>query len=203
MKDQSTYSVFVMVGQWNYAIFNHEWVAKYLIPNKDLNVEIPLNTFGSMKISTDELSIFVIDGKLNIQILKHSDEVLEKIGDIAMQIADYLPHTPVSAFGINYVFEQDHSGKMDELFKFEDSGKLATIGGEPDSTIITRRIKNDDYVLTFMIAKNETNYTCNFNYNFVIKSMVEFKSKFDSKLLVEFKKNSINMLTDLYNFDLK
>lgn len=202
MKQQSPYNALVIVGLWNHAIFNLDWVSKYLLPNTNLNVEIPLNTFASMKISTDELSIFVLDGRLNLQVLKQSDEVLEKIEEIAIQIAEYLPHTPVTAFGINYVFEENHSERIERLFKFEDSEALKANLGEAETSIITRSLKDGDFTLNFVITKNAINYTFNFNYHCMINSIVDFKSQFDPKILVEFRKKSIKTLTDLYKIEL-
>ncbi|MBU0558789.1 MAG: hypothetical protein KKD86_13875 [Bacteroidetes bacterium] len=178
-------------------------VSKYLLPNSELKVEIPLNVNGSMKISTDEISLYAVEGKLNFAIQKHTDEVLLKIGDMASQIADYLPHTPVSAFGLNYIFEDDHNPEMDKLFQFTDSESIKDNGYNLEIASITRKLKKDNYVLTLVITRSEKNYSYNFNYNYNINSLTYFKTKFESKSLINYKNDSLKLLSELYKLELE
>jgi hypothetical protein len=71
---KSDYSALVIIGNWNNSILNPQWIAKYVLPDTELNVEIPLNINASMRMSTDELRIFAIDGKLNFIIIKNEDK---------------------------------------------------------------------------------------------------------------------------------
>lgn len=203
MKNENNYSTLVIAGLWNNAIFNPEWVSRFLLPNTNLNVEIPLNVNGSTKLSTEELSIFALDGKLNFVILKHDDEVLLKIGELANQIADYLPHTPVTAFGLNYLFDNEINTALDECLKLSDLDKLNEYGWSIQSTSIIRKLKKENYILTLAINRLEERYQFNLNYNFQIKSLTEFKEIFESQSLVQFKKEALEILTNLFKLELQ
>lgn len=103
---KSDYNALVFLGSWNKAIFNSQWVSRFLFPKeKKLNVEFPLNVDGSQRISTKKIRIFVIGNKLNFVPLDTEDETFELIQNLAIKTCDYLPHTPVSAFGVNFLFE--------------------------------------------------------------------------------------------------
>ncbi len=45
---KSDYNALVFLGLWNKAIFNSQWVSRFLFPKeKKLSVEFPLNVDGS------------------------------------------------------------------------------------------------------------------------------------------------------------
>jgi len=202
MQYKENYNTLVIAGLWNIAIFTPEWVAKYLLPNTQLNVEFPINMIGSLKFSTDELSIFIVEGKLNLAINKHSDDVLIKIGELANQLADYLPHTPVTAFGLNYIYENEFDSKINSCLTINDNEKFGGLGLVVESTSIIRKFNKENCTLTLTVNKVENKFIFNLNYNFPIRTLAEFKEKFEPKALLNFKKDSLEILEKLYGLKL-
>lgn len=50
--------------------------------------------------------------------------------------------------------------------------------------------------------KSGDKYTLDFNYHTGIKSLVEFKDKFDTENMVVYKNEAVDLLNDLYGLEL-
>jgi len=203
MKLKDEFNTLVIAGSWNHAIINPDWISKFILPNTELKVEIPLNVNGSFRISTDELRIFSIDGKLNFAILKHEESIYKKIGDLGIAIAEHLIHTPVIGFGINYIFECAGNEEIDDLMLVKDSGKISENGFSIVNTTIRRELKIGEKLINLGIVKGKDIYTIDFNYHNKINSLVEFKDKFESDNMIDFKNESIDILKGLYNMEME
>lgn len=202
MKLKTEFNPLVIVGAWNKHIFNPEWINKYLLPNKKLEVEFPLNIDGSPRISTDTLRIYVLNNKLNIMLRKANDSVLEEIEELALKIADYLPHTPVIAFGINFLFESDNNyDQLKELLKLPDTDKLTQNGFIINSNQIRHNLFFDDKNINLSIIHEKETYKFDFNFHFEITSLVEFKNKLNENSIVAIKNLSIKILNEIYNVE--
>ena len=202
MKFKDEFNTLVIAGQWNNAIFNPDWVTKYLIPETPLKVEIPVNINGSTRISNDELRLFTLDNKLNFTILKQSDEILNKIENLALKVVEYLPHTPSNAFGINFVFESEEVEKLKSCFSFSDSSELNDLGLKLEDSKIIRAFKKGGYLLTFMITKTNNGFIFDFNYHFEIKSLIELKGKIEEGSLIKYKNQALELLQNIYGLKL-
>jgi len=202
MNFKKEFSTLVILGNWNNTILNPDWINKHVLPDTQWNVEIPLNVNASMRMSTDELRIFSLNGKLNFAVLKHDDDVFTKIGELGIKIADKLIHTPVTAFGINFVFESDASETLDELFTLSDLEDILARKFAINDINIRRQLKSGDKLLNLNIVKSNDKYTFDFNYHTAIKSLIEFKDKFDIDNIIAYKTESIELLSNLYGLEL-
>jgi hypothetical protein len=196
------YSALVLSGNWNNAILNPEWITKYILPDTKFDVEIPLNLNASLRMSTDELRIFSIEGKLSFAVLKHDDVVFNKIGELGIKFADNLIHTPVSAFGINFVFESEATEKLDNLFAISDLPDIKENGFSVSNIQIRRQLTEGDKLLNLSIVKTKDKYVLDFNYHNPIKSLLEFKEKFEAENIVKCKNESIELLSTLYGLEM-
>ena len=197
------FNTLVIVGRWNKAIFNPEWISKFLLMDEKLEVEIPLYANGSTRISTKDLRIYVLNNKLNFSVLDNSDETFRKIEELALKVADYLPHTPVDAFGINYKFEDTENSKIDDCFSYDDSSIFEKFGFTRDSTLIKRSFKKDSFLFNLSVTKKEDKSVFDFNYHYVIKSLVEFKKFLDTDILINLKEQSKELLSEIYSLEIK
>ena len=69
-----------------------------------------------------------------------------------MLLADYLPHTPVSGFGINFVFTDDKFGKeLTDVIRPKDLGKMEKFGASLISQQYTRNLELDNKTLNLTI----------------------------------------------------
>lgn len=96
------FSNIVLVGSFNPAIFSPAWLAKNdVISEDEANAaEEPVTHPQVAQISIEHLTITVETNKFMVRYA--SDPAVRSL-DIVVQIfKDLLPHTPISAFGINY-----------------------------------------------------------------------------------------------------
>jgi hypothetical protein len=203
MKYKKEFNALVIVGAWNHSIFNNEWVSKNILPDeKKLEIEIPVNVVGSMRISTKDLRIFTNVNKLNFSILNHNDLIFEKIGELATKVARYLIHTPVSAFGINFSFENEIDEELEKFFILNDSKILTQNGFNANDFLIKRSFPNENYTMNYFVKKEKEKYIFDFNYHFDIKSIPQFLDMFEISKILEFKSESLNLLSSCYNLNL-
>ena len=127
---KTDYNALVVVGFWNKGIFNHDWVKRFLLPNEEkLHVEFPINVDVSHRVSSEIIRIYVIGNKLNFIPRNTYDETFEIIQNLAVKTADYLPHTPVTSFGINFLFETTDIDEIPaQLLELNDAEKLMEFG---------------------------------------------------------------------------
>lgn len=199
LKFKNEFNTIVIVGNWNSAIFNPEWVSKYLLPDEKLNIEFPLQNIGSIRISTNELRIFTLGNKLNFSILKKSNDVFFKIAELTIKTAELLIHTPVNAFGINFTFEHESNDELEDTIKVNDKEQLELEDYKIIQTEIKRTFQKDDCKLNIRILKNKEKFIFDFNYHYEIKDLIEFKDKFDPENILKLKDESISFLENMYN----
>ena len=188
----------IIAGLWNNAIFNQEWVAKYLLPGENLKIEYPLNGNGSVRSSTDQLRICTIDNKLVLTTLDSEDSTLIKIENLAVKISDYLPHTPVTAMGFNFNFKTSVTENLTKCNNLADKDTFSENGLSLIKTNITRSFSKDKYVLTLSIEYFEQECIISMNYNFPITSLIEIKSILLEGELLRFKEISLELLENTY-----
>ena len=200
---KSDFSALVIVGIWNKGIFNAEWISKFLLPKeKKLNIEFPLNIDGSPRISSDKIRIFVIANKLNFVPLNTYDETYELIQDLAIKTADYLPHTPVTAFGVNFLFENDINDSLLQLLKISDSKKLVEFGASINNSQHRHSINIEGRLINLSISTDNSKIKFDFNYHFDISNLTEFKEQINSNRILDLKELALNIIKDVYNLKL-
>ncbi len=199
MKLDTEFNPLVLVGTWNKHIFNPEWIGKFLLPRKNLEVEIPINVDGSHRISTENFRMFVINNKLVFSLRKNDDNILEEIEELSLKIADYLPHTPIVAFGINFLFKCDNNfDKLQDLFSLSDSEKLIEAGCIIDSDQIKHSLIQDNRNINLTLIKQSDAIKFDFNFHFDVSNLVEFKEKINNNKLLHMKRIATSILRDVY-----
>jgi len=204
MQLEREYNIFVLVGIWNRGIFTPDWVTKFLMPDeKNIQVEIPLNSDGSFRFSTTDFRFFIIGNRMIFSIINKNHEVYDKITEIANRVSNTLPHTPVSAFGINFNFEAEENEKLKKLFEFFDNESINQKGLEFSKATISRTFKMDESDLNLNIIKEGDIYRIHMNYHHNIKDLVDFKGKFDNDIIRSFENKSLELLKAIYNLEIK
>lgn len=203
---KTDYSALVVVGLWNKGIFNPDWVKRFLLPDGEkLHVEFPINVDGSQRVSSEKIRIFVIGNKLNFVPLNTYDETLEIIQDLAVKTADYLPHTPVNSFGINFIFETTDKDEIPErLLQFNHDEKLIEYGARISESSHSYSLDFDQKRLNLKITKQDVSRVeFNFNFHFDITDLAQFKEKIDLNPILDLKREATSMMKDIYNLELQ
>ena len=200
---KTDYNALVLVGIWNKGIFNPDWVSRFLLPKeKKLSVELPLNVDGSPRVSSDKIRIFVIGNKLNFVPLNTYNETFELIQDLATKTADYLPHTPVASFGVNFLFEADSTESLRELLKINDIEKLSVLGASIKNTQHRPTMELEGRLINLSISTDNSIMNFDFNFHFSISNLTEFKEEISANPILGLKETSLNILRNAYNLEL-
>lgn len=127
--------IFVLVAQFNPAIFEPAWIARHLFDKKEgedmqimemlaqsANHLVQFSFFDgvALNVTPDRTELLVIDGE---------PQTLEKLEAILLKMLSVLPHSPVSAIGCNFTYVDDTpTEKLIDLFEtreaLEGEGKL-------------------------------------------------------------------------------
>ena len=200
---KNDFNTLILVGMWNKAIFNPKWISKYLLPKeKKLQVELPLNVDGSARISSNKIRIYILGAKLCFVPLLTTDENFESIQSLACKTADYLPHTPVTAFGINFLFENDTNKDLIKIFNLNDSEKIHEIGAKIKNTRYTHSIEIDDLLINISLSTENNRMLFDFNFHFDISNLTEFKEQINKNSILKLKKIALNFMKEIYNLEL-
>lgn len=196
--------VLVIIGGWNANILlNPKWLSKYLFPEqKNLVIELPAPPSfpAPPRVSTSDVRLALTGPKLLFTPLNPAVAVLDHIEQLGIKIADYLPHTPVSAVGINFTFEVE--GNMDEeLVLASEVSASAAIEksleafGEISETLHRYTLKRDGGILNLSIQNRSTgSLSCAFNFHNPIDSLAEFKELMADHPVTEYQSIAMTVL---------
>ena len=188
----------VIVGLWNRHIFSSEWIGKYLLPDTELTSEYPLNIAGSFRVSTDRLRIFVLGNRLHFVPLQSDVTVFDLIQDLSLKVGTYLPHTPVTAFGVNFLFEAPSSELGADFFAVPDLPLLVASGLQPKNTSYRHSFNKDGRVMNLSVSIDGGSVRFDFNNHFEVKSMLDFKERISQTSIVSMLKEAEALLATVY-----
>jgi hypothetical protein len=201
MKIKEDHPNIVIAGKWNKYIFTTDWVMRYLLPDETLQMEIPLNIDGSHRISSGKIRILLQDNRLSLIAIKQDDDTLEMIQAIAIKLTDYLPHTPVNAFGINFNYFEPINDTLAKLLVLSDTEKYIEKKIETLNIQHRRCFKIDDKTINLYITNDMTNVAFEINYHYDVSSLLDVKEKINSNSILDLKNHSIELLKEVYSFN--
>jgi len=192
----------VIVGGWNKSIFTPQWVSSKLFKKSGILYEFPLNINAPPRYTDNEVRLFIETNKIILSALVPSDENLNKIEQLAINVVELLPHTPVISFGINFGFVEDiEKSSILNNFNINDNADITEIMGEIIETNITRTIKIENVLLNFNIIKNQQKISIDFNIHFTINEALDVKNIFIKKSFIKYKNEILSILKNLYDLE--
>ncbi len=195
----------VIVGAWNIAIFTPEWIKNNVLRDDDFpefKIEYPLNVLQSLRYTTSDFAFCIADNKLLFSLLTDSTKAEKELISVINAICQKLPHTPVSALGINFCFETDK--EIEAIKGLSDTIELVkALGNIQQSINVIRSFKkNEVETLNFKIVKNETNKPIyDFNYNYKVSKIEQITDIIndDENIIGIKKKDAQSLLKAVYN----
>lgn len=211
MQLDKPFSALVIVGGWNSHIFTPAWIKRYLFPGEeetftvDMLVSQGFNTqFVAPRILSKEVEILLQENRLNFSPIENKNENFDRIQKLALYLSDYLPHTPVTAYGINFLFtENDISGDLINLIRPRDLEELEQFGTSLTSEKYTRRLELNGRTLNFTIGFEAEKVTFDFNFHFKIRDLVGFKAGILETPILKLKQEAVEFIAAVYNLELE
>ncbi len=211
MKLDKPSNALVIVGGWNRHIFTQDWVKRYLFPAEEEKFTIEMlitqgfnAQFVSPRILSKEVKILFQENRLNFIPVENKNENFDRIQELALQLADYLPHTPVTAYGINFLFSEDQVGE--DLLNFirpKDSAEIEQFGASCTNEQYTRRLLLNGRTFNIIIGIEGERVTFDLNFHFNIQNLVGFKAGISETSILELKQEAIQFITEIYSLELE
>ncbi len=104
-------SNFIIIGAWNPAIIQPEWLKKEfpsLIPDK-FGIQAVSGIVSSFRFEFEKIFLDPTGGRLVFIPKKLDEETLNYIANLSNGIQNRLSHTPIAAAGANFVFSLDEN----------------------------------------------------------------------------------------------
>jgi len=128
------------------------------------------------------------------------DNLLEKCRDVSIKALQELPHTPIMAVGINYLFiaEQPDDSLL-RIFHLKDNDNLSDIGIKIQTTTIQRKLHIQDQTINLslsLLEDSKVHVAFNFHQDTPnTKQAVEFLNAHSTDL----KEKTFELLSRVYN----
>ena len=209
MKLSKPSNALVIVGGWNRYIFTQDWIKRYLFPEEEFKIDMLVSQdfnaqFISPRILSKEVELLFQENRLNFNPVENNNENLDRIQEIALQLADYLPHTPVTGYGVNFLFtENEVSDDLINLIRPRDLEKIEQFGGSLTGEQYNRHLMLNGRILNTIIRLDGESVDFDLNFHFNIRDLVGFKSGISETPILELKQEAAQFITEIYNLELE
>jgi len=165
------YFTTVAAGAWNPGVFTPEWVKSHLIETDRADLELALEPSGPVyRVIADGLIVIPKRSQLVIGAHSSTKKWYESLTTMAKAL-ELLPHTPISAIGVNFGFLcSQPAPKLEALFQFSDAADLARFGATADKGQLRRSLTlSADIQMQLLISEQS-------NAQYAIHSNIHFEA---------------------------
>jgi hypothetical protein len=191
----------VIAGAWNPAIFSPDWIGRYVL-GRQLGDVLPVlnvifaNPPGRSAVYYETFGILASNERVDFYTQSIEEQDIKSIEEKCIKILQLLPHTPVSAVGINFLFSQDNID--DEIIdKFKTKEGLNEYRTILNENLTTGMQFKDDLVLNLSRHYGIDWATFNFNYHHACES-ADAASRMLSGAIMQCYKDAIELLNRVY-----
>lgn len=167
----------VVVGNWNPAILQPNWIAQNVLGASpaDVQVEMEFSTMPGAPPRYRMRDLRFVPNYDKLIVYPDSEDAvrLNSCADAIQRILELLPHTPVRAAGINFeYFDDEPSGELLSRFTDQDTIAESVNPGEFEitRTALQRALTFRDFVLNFtreLVAGPRVLYKFNFHHQII------------------------------------
>lgn len=197
----------VSVGAWNPAIFSPEWAKQHLALDQEREVvlAIPMQLALPPRLTVDDVNIYPGPNSLVLDCVSYSDAGADACVTKFHRLANLLPHTPVTATGINFRFwgEMAESAALADLFAFSDAAHVDAGTYELLEASIKRSYSIEDGTkLNLKITSLPEQVRIEFNFHADVHSLGEAAERVTLNQLQKYRQKAIEFLETVYDITL-
>lgn len=156
----------VVVGSWNTAILNPEWLSQKVFDGNPIEIEVQMEP-GRVLVQYVARKLRIIPQQARLVIACQDETALPAAEAALLRILQELPVTPIASTGINFGFEEHNpSGHLLDTFALADTDSLSDQGIVINETVVNRRlvIGGDILNLRLTLTSNaHVHFHCNFH----------------------------------------
>ena len=214
MRFDDSFDVLSILGGWNRHVFTPEWISRYLFSSDfeelsvEVETEVPKSNFDvgyvSPRVSSEEVRVLLDGSNLNFSPVKMEDGIFDRIQEMVIQLADYLPHTPVLGYNVSFSFVEDSVDEnLMETMRPSDLVDIQSWGAKSHLEQYTRQLVWHERTCFFVILIEESKATFKFNFYSTLGSLSEFKSSITENSLVVLKNEALKFIREIYSLELE
>ncbi len=161
--------ILVLAGAWNPAIFQPGWIARHVfgIPVGDelefTVVQMAGDEQQRQALYAQDVGISVSLRRLEVFATDASKSAFHAVEGVVVKIFDLLPHTPISAYGVNFSLIEEHPSPG-MLKKIRSYDALEGCFDVTQETIVTRI--NFEPAVQLNLQRNTDGSVVTFDFNF-------------------------------------
>lgn len=195
---------FIIAGKWNIYILSHDWVARNIFKDDQINVEFSMDQDLPLRYHKNSIRFIPANNSVTFQALKDEDEILNNIEEKAKSLVSELDKTPIQAFGINISYKEDNpSPDILKLFKFDDviNEKNDIIKSEIKRTL---KLTSETVLNLTTSLLEDMSFTVGFNFHTISLTSKDFINYFSQKddVIKGFIKISKEIMKDIYKLEI-
>lgn len=156
----------VVVGSWNTAILNPDWVSKKVLGVEEVGVELMVGP-GTMNITLHHPGLRIIPTRSRVIVGAQEEASVPSAETAMVTILEQLPVTPVTSMGINFGYvESNPSSELLAIFNLTDTDRLSDAGHEIVESSVYRSFKAEGvftHKLRLTLAGGEVKLHSNFH----------------------------------------
>ena len=193
----------VVVGRWNVSIFSPDWLGKNLFDNKELLVDFPMEPGLPLRITGDNVLLIPYSDRVVFGAKEGTDAYLRHMEALAIKLLDILPHTPISAVGVNFGYEvQPVPQQMRDMFKNARAQEFVTHELQVLSKSLKWGCKHDDQNVNMEFDLTDEKLLVKFNFHSDSQSADKAVAAIKDKVVVQ-RAFTERILADVYDLRLE
>lgn len=199
----------VIVGGWNTRILTPPWLGKNIFKKDELEIRFPIDPALPMKVTDGKnYTIDISTTRLVFQPTVINEQKLALMSDGVINVLKILPHTPITAAGVNFGFKEinpDESlGNLFNNIHLTNIINIEKIDNLNELVITYKFILSNDFenrVLQLRISKKaESNEVIlNFNFHKDISSADEARTILEPESVTKLHNYSLIFLQTMFN----
>ena len=96
----------VILGRWNIAIFNPNWLKNNdIFVDPTVQIEIPMEPWLPKRVTGDQIVLIPSENRLVISLIELDDNILNRMENVSVKLLSLLSHTPIVRTGMNFGFK--------------------------------------------------------------------------------------------------
>ncbi len=179
-------------------IFQPDWVASRLFNKTEIECLVPIASPAPNIFRHDTVTLQVSERRVVLNARQPTDGALQELERLAITLLRELPHTPVSAVGINFAFvEERPADSVLDLFNFGDDASIAAHDWDIETRKLTRALRSEGQLLNLTLSLQGTTLQIEANFHTAVSSTEEASMAIEQKVRHHYEQLE-TLLSDVY-----
>lgn len=191
----------VVIGQWNPRNFIPEFLGQRVFDSKEVMIEIDIPAPRYLvRLSSPDVLIIPSDERVVLAARQATDGGVSALENATVRLLGALPHTPVSALGVNFAFVGEASDAIHRLLELDDTSRLSDNGLDIHRSEVRRWMQAEEKIIHIQVGYDYKQATADllFNFNVAGETPEVLISKLRDQSL-SFKKLAYELASKLYD----